>query len=437
MTREVRYLLMIVLTLGLGAAGYDLFRGGRQTASPPVTGIGEVEFQDAAGVTHRLPRSWSGSSKLSPLLGVDLQSALSFARTDTGSVMVSFAVGGERSEADEVRNFAVTRTNGVTQATWSGRVNSYQFVLRDSETTAKLYVSRYRARHLVLMTAAGAAAAPTTPVMRFVHGVSTIAQEGWCLLSQRLMGLLVTYAFIAGLFHVLFWFVMKKRLAHRKIQTELPKKGAVLAEIRYSLIAIVATALFSYGSVLAVESGYTKMYREVAQYGWGYWFFSLAMLFVLIDGYSYWTHRLMHHRLLFKYFHKVHHHSNRPTPWATFSVNVNEIIVNALFMPLVILVMPVHVNTSLVFALVSMVKNVMNHLGYEIFPAGANKGILKWLVSPTYHEIHHLKFNYNYGAFFTWWDKWMGTEHAKYDETFEKVCAAPSAEQVILEQTPT
>jgi Delta7-sterol 5-desaturase len=434
MIREVRYLLMLILTLCLGVAGYDLLRGGRQTASPAGKGVGEVEFQDAAGVTHRLPQHWSGSSLLSPLLGVDLQSELSFARTDTGSATVSFVVGGERSEADAVRNFVVARTNGATQATWSGRKNDYQFVQRDSETTARLYVSRHRARYLVLMTAAGAATAPTTPATHFVHSLSTIAQEGWYLLSQRLIGLLVTYGFIAGLFHGVFWFLLKKKLARRKIQTEMPKKGAVLAEIGYSFLAVVATAILSYGTIMAVETGHTKMYREVAQYGWGYWFFSLAMLFVLIDAYSYWTHRLMHHRLLFKYFHKVHHHSNRPTPWATFSVNVNEIFVNAMFMPLVILVMPVHVNTSLVFALVGMVKNVLNHLGYEIFPAGSNKGILKWLVSPTYHEMHHLKFNYNYGAFFTWWDKWMGTEHAKYDETFEKVHAAPSPQQVILEQ---
>lgn len=434
MTREVRYLLMIVLTLCLGAAGYDLFRGGKQPAAPAAQGPAEVEFQDATGATHRLPRTWSGHSKLSPLIGVDLQTELSFARTSTGSVAVSYAVGGERADAEAVRNFVAERANGVTRATWSGRDNDYQFVLKDSETTARLYVSRHRARYLVLLTAAEAAAAPTTPVMGFIHGASTIAQEGWCLLGQRLIGLLVTYGFIAGLFHVTFWFLLKKKLATRKIQSEMPKKGAVLAEIRYSFVAVVATAIFSYGSVLAVETGHTKMYREVSHYGWGYWFFSLAMLFVLIDAYSYWTHRLMHHRLLFKYFHKVHHHSNRPTPWATFSVNVNEIIVNGLFMPLVVLVMPVHVNTSLVFALISMIKNVMNHLGYEVFPAGSNKGILKWLVSPTYHEMHHLKFNYNYGAFFTWWDKWMGTEHEKYDETFEKVCAIPSSPQVILEQ---
>lgn len=434
MIREVRYLLMIFLTLCLGVVGHEMFRNPRQEASPTVAGAGESEFQDEAGVTHRLPRSWSGSSKLSPLLGVQLQSELSFARTDTGSGTVSFVVGGESSEADGVRNFVVTRTNGVTQATWSGRKDDYQFVLKDSETTGRLYVSHHRVRYLILMTAAGAAA-PTTPVLRFVHSFSAVVQEGWCLLAPRMIGVLVSYTFIAGLFHVLFWFLLKKKLAHRKIQTAMPKKGAVLAEIRYSFLAIVATALMSYGTVLAVESGHTKMYREVAQYGWGYWFFSLAMLFILIDAYSYWTHRLMHHRLLFKYFHKVHHHSNRPTPWATFSVNVNEIVVNALFMPLVVLVMPMHVNTSLVFALLSMVKNVMNHLGYEVFPAGANRGLLlKWLVSPTYHEMHHLKFNYNYGAFFTFWDKWMGTEYAKYDETFEQVCAAPALKQVSLEQ---
>ena len=38
-----------------------------------------------------------------------------------------------------------------------------------------------------------------------------------------------------------------------------------------------------------------------------------------------------------------------------------------------------------------------------------------------HHDLHHKYFIHNYGLYFTWWDKWFGTEHPKYQVTFEEV----------------
>jgi Delta7-sterol 5-desaturase len=39
-----------------------------------------------------------------------------------------------------------------------------------------------------------------------------------------------------------------------------------------------------------------------------------------------------------------------------------------------------------------------------------------------HHDLHHNgSFNHNYGLYFTWWDKWMGTEHPKYYAKFAEV----------------
>jgi lathosterol oxidase len=32
--------------------------------------------------------------------------------------------------------------------------------------------------------------------------------------------------------------------------------------------------------------------------------------------------------------------------------------------------------------------------------------------------MHHEKAGGNFGFYFTWWDKWMGTEHSNYEERF-------------------
>ncbi|MES2743499.1 MAG: sterol desaturase family protein [Pseudomonadota bacterium] len=413
MNREIRYLLLMVVALSMCIAGYYMNEHIGYPSLPAQARAGGAGTGSALGAAPA--REWAGHSRLGPFLHVNLDSALRIERGADGAPVIAYAVGGDSSAGAALARASVLSSGGVSKVSWSGASNEYEFVLRDGADTGRLYVTRNRVRYLVLMAPRAAGADSASAAVRFGDGLSAVAQEGWQLLRPRFIGLLISYAFIAGVLYAAYWLLLKKRLAHRKIQTEAPKKGAVWFEVRHSFIAIIAIALFSYGLVFAVESGYTKIYRDVAQYGWAYWFFSLALLLVLVDAYVYWTHRLMHHRSLFKYFHKVHHHSTRPTPWATFSVNVNEVIVNAWFMPLVVLVLPVHQNTTIVFGLVSILKNVINHLGFTMFPAWASKGVLGWVVSPTYHETHHIKFNCNYSAYFTWWDRWMGTEQASFD----------------------
>ena len=37
-----------------------------------------------------------------------------------------------------------------------------------------------------------------------------------------------------------------------------------------------------------------------------------------------------------------------------------------------------------------------------------------WLTTTTHHDLHHAQAGYNYAPWFTWWDRWMGTEHPEY-----------------------
>jgi Delta7-sterol 5-desaturase len=48
--------------------------------------------------------------------------------------------------------------------------------------------------------------------------------------------------------------------------------------------------------------------------------------------------------------------------------------------------------------------------------------VLKWISTTTHHDLHHAgSFNHNFGFYFTWWDKMMGTEHPDYVATFDRV----------------
>jgi sterol desaturase/sphingolipid hydroxylase (fatty acid hydroxylase superfamily) len=38
-----------------------------------------------------------------------------------------------------------------------------------------------------------------------------------------------------------------------------------------------------------------------------------------------------------------------------------------------------------------------------------------------HHDLHHSEGRHNFGLYFTWWDRMMGTEHPDYHARFETV----------------
>jgi Delta7-sterol 5-desaturase len=154
-----------------------------------------------------------------------------------------------------------------------------------------------------------------------------------------------------------------------------------------------------------------------------------AMILVLMvlghDAYFYWTHRAMHHPLLFKHFHRFHHRSVTPTPFTAYAFAAPEAIVNALFIPLWLALVPTPGLVTFAFLTAQIVRNVTAHAGVELHPSWWMRNPLtRWISTTTHHDLHHGGgFNSNYGFWFTFWDKAMGTEHPEYRQTFDRVVA--------------
>jgi sterol desaturase/sphingolipid hydroxylase (fatty acid hydroxylase superfamily) len=65
--------------------------------------------------------------------------------------------------------------------------------------------------------------------------------------------------------------------------------------------------------------------------------------------------------------------------------------------------------------------SVINHLNIELYPAGTHKHWAgKWFIGATHHSLHHSQYLFNYGLYFTFWDKIMHTESDKYAPLFEE-----------------
>ncbi|MDB4655261.1 sterol desaturase family protein [Flavobacteriales bacterium] len=245
---------------------------------------------------------------------------------------------------------------------------------------------------------------------------------------------LIRYALFAGIPYILFYVLFQSKTFRMKIQQKVPKTKDIKREVLYSLSSIVVFSIISMVTLHMIKTGRSAMYMDVSDYGQLYFWLSIPLLIVLHDAYFYWTHRAMHWKPVFKHVHLVHHKSTDPTPWAAFSFHPLEAIIQGGYFPLIVLVLPVHPVAVLVWVLYQFTLNVLGHLGYEILPKGFTKSKLTfWHNTGTHHNMHHKYFSCNYGLYFNVWDRLMGTNHAKYDETFEEVCArrAGTSEPVV------
>jgi lathosterol oxidase len=217
----------------------------------------------------------------------------------------------------------------------------------------------------------------------------------------------------------LFW---RAGLARRKLQPRDPVAGQRRREILASLRTAFIFSLM--GAIIAVgdHQGWITIYKGFGQAGPLYLVASLALMLLAHDTYFYWVHRAMHHRRLFGLFHRTHHLSRTPTPWAAYSFAVPEAIVHGAFVPLFLLVVPMHGLGLLAFGIVQILRNVMGHAGAEVHSAAFGPGRwLGWNNTTTHHDLHHEAGRYNYGLYFRWWDKLMGTEHPDYRRKFEAI----------------
>ncbi|MBO9153991.1 sterol desaturase family protein [Chitinophaga sp. GCM10012297] len=228
------------------------------------------------------------------------------------------------------------------------------------------------------------------------------------------------YFVIAGLAFLIWYLVFRRVLFFKKIQRRMPKNKDYRREILYSCITIL---IFSAVPVLILYSPlrqYTQYYKDAAMHGALWYFAAFPLMFIVHDAWFYWTHRLMHHPRVFPWFHKVHHLSVNPSPWAAFSFHPLEAFVEIGIFPVLLFLMPLTRMHLVVFFAVMMVYNVYGHLGWELYPRWfARHWFGKWINTSFNHNQHHQYFKGNYGLYFLWWDRWTGTIRKDYEDRFE------------------
>ncbi len=252
---------------------------------------------------------------------------------------------------------------------------------------------------------------------------------------------IIRYFVLAGIPFLIFYILFPTFFTKNKIQERFAKNKDFIREILHSMQTSVIIGLVAIFFLFTPLREFTQIYMEKA--AMPLWWIPVSVVLALIvhDTYFYWMHRTLHHPKLYKTVHLMHHKSINPSPWASYSFHFFEGVTEAMIIPVLIFLVPMHPSALAMFGLSSFFINVYGHLGFEIAPKWfRNSFFFEIFNTSVHHNVHHEKFNGNYGLYFRIWDRMMGTEHPDYVKSFDaiqekrfgskKVVLAPVAEAI-------
>uniref|UniRef100_A0A8C5QM99 Sterol-C5-desaturase n=1 Tax=Leptobrachium leishanense TaxID=445787 RepID=A0A8C5QM99_9ANUR len=220
------------------------------------------------------------------------------------------------------------------------------------------------------------------------------------LLIVTNLGALVIYFLFAGLS---YYFMFDHSLMKHPQFLE----NQVRREITFTLQSMPWISFPTVALFFAEVRGYSRLYDNIdsSPYGWFGVILSMISFLFFTDMMIYWIHRFLHHRLIYKRIHKPHHLWKVPTPFASHAFHPVDGFMQSLPYHIYPFLFPLHKVTYLGLYIFVNIWTVSIHDGDYRVPE-----LLKHVINGSaHHTDHHLFFDYNYGQYFTLWDKIGGS----------------------------
>ena len=237
----------------------------------------------------------------------------------------------------------------------------------------------------------------------------------WILVEWAAINLFILvlgYLGPAGKYYWWYYIRTSPKTEKQRIQHRRPSRHEIWREVRMSLVTVVIFGTMATVLLQMYKAGWTSIYLRIRDFPLWYFPVSVFLCLVFHDTYFYWTHRFMHWRPVFKYFHAGHHRSLTPTPWAIYAFQPLEAITQFLGIMMVVTFIPLHPLALLLFLWYDSEVNTAGHTGYEVVPGWISRNwLFRGFNTVRHHDAHHTNTRVNFGAFFNVWDRWMGTFH--------------------------
>ncbi|EPX74168.1 C-5 sterol desaturase Erg32 [Schizosaccharomyces octosporus yFS286] len=199
--------------------------------------------------------------------------------------------------------------------------------------------------------------------------------------------------FVSASIAYFFYFDRQEAKRHPKFL-----KNQELLELKTALSNLPGMAVLTFPWFLAELRGYSYAYDDPAEYGYFYLGFSVILFLLFSDFLIYWIHRGLHHPWFYAPLHKLHHKWIIPTPFSSHAFHFLDGYSQSLPYHLFPFFFPL--NKYLYLLLFGSVNywTVLIHDGKYF----SNNAVIN---GAAHHASHHMYFNYNYGQFFTLFDR--------------------------------
>lgn len=178
-------------------------------------------------------------------------------------------------------------------------------------------------------------------------------------------------------------------------------KGQVWMEIKMSLKSFPWLALLTLPWFVGEVRGWSMLYKT-NKYGYGYILLSVIGFIAFTDFGIYWVHRWLHHPLFYTRFHKPHHRWVVPTPFASHSFHPLDSYSQSVPYHIYSFLVPVNSYVFMILYILVNLWSISIHDGKHLMDN-------PFINSSSHHEIHHTEYYYNYGQYFTLWDRIGGS----------------------------
>jgi sterol desaturase/sphingolipid hydroxylase (fatty acid hydroxylase superfamily) len=144
--------------------------------------------------------------------------------------------------------------------------------------------------------------------------------------------------------------------------------------------------------------------------------------FVLLDFTAYLKHRAFHALPILWQLHVVHHSDADMDVGTCLRHHPADYLLDGLMTAGVVLLLGAPVEAVLVYQVLTTIHNPIRH-GNIAMPPWLDAALRPVLVTPDWHRVHHSALeretNSNFGGFFTWWDRLLGTYRAQPERGHE------------------
>lgn len=237
--------------------------------------------------------------------------------------------------------------------------------------------------------------------------------------------------FFFALAGVSYWAFFVRSRFHPDYDPEDPANRREVREaIKWSVVAVFSQAALLTPIHYLLATGHGRLYSDVSEHGWAWLLVSPLLILVVSETMIYWVHRALHWGPLYRHVHDKHHSFKVPTPFTGLAFRPLDAFAQGFPHHVLAFLVPIHLGVYLVSLAFVAIWAVMIH---------DRVSFVRWkgINFTGHHTLHHWYETYNFGQYFTFWDRLMGTyrdPEVAYDDIPEGVVVRA---QDLAEATPS